>query len=104
LVLFCLLGATAMFAGDDLASRKRLALAGLAFGFAGAVKIWAIFPFAVALACCARRFRRNGGPLSVGAIAGFTLPSVAFFLLAPSHFVRDTLVLQLGRARSADQP
>ena len=103
LVFFCLLGATAMFSGDDLASRKRLVLAGLAFGFASAVKIWAIFPFVVALACCARRFRRSGGPLLVGAVGGFTLPSVTFFLLAPTHFVRDTIVLQLWRARSADR-
>jgi alpha-1,2-mannosyltransferase len=104
LVLFCLLGATAMFSGDNLASRKRLAFAGLAFGFAGAVKIWAIFPFAVALACCARRFRRSSGPLFVGAVAGFAFPSVPFFLLAPTDFVRDTIELQLGRARSTDWP
>jgi hypothetical protein len=104
LVLFCLLGAMAMFASDNLAPRGRLVLAGLAFGFAGAVKIWAIFPLAVALACCAPQFQRRIGPLLVGAVAGFALPSLAFFLLAPTDFVRDTVVLQLGRVRSTGWP
>ncbi len=104
LVLFCLLGATAMVAGDNLASRKRLVLAGVAFGFAGAVKIWAIFPLAVALGCCVPHFRRKGGPLFFGAVAGFTLPSLPFFFFAPTNFVRDTIVLQLGRARSTGWP
>jgi alpha-1,2-mannosyltransferase len=100
LVLFCLLGAAAMFAGDNLASRKRLVWAGLAFGFAGAVKIWAIFPLAVALGCCTPRFRRSSGPLFFGAVAGFTLACWPFFLLAPTKFVRDTVELQLDRALS----
>jgi hypothetical protein len=104
LVLFCLLGATAMFAGDNLAPRRRLVLAGLAFGFAGAVKIWAIFPLAVALGCCSPQFRRRSGPLLLGAAAGFALPSLPFFLPAPSDFVRDTIVVQLGQARSTHRP
>jgi hypothetical protein len=104
LVLFCLLGALAMFAGDNLASRRRLVLAGLAFGFAGAVKIWAILPLAVALACCTPRFRRSSEPLLLGAVAGFALPSLPFFLLAPSHLVHDTIVAQLGQARSTHRP
>jgi alpha-1,2-mannosyltransferase len=100
LVLFCLLGATAMFVGDNLASPKRLAWAGVAFGFAGAVKIWAIFPLAVALGCCVPVFRRGIRPLLFGAVAGFTLASWPFFLLAPTSFVRDTIVLQLERTSS----
>jgi hypothetical protein len=98
-VLFCLLGATAMFAGDNLAFPGRLGWAGLAFGFAGAVKIWAIFPLAVALGCCVPHFRRGSRPLLFGAVAGFTLACWPFFLLAPTNFVRDTIVLQLGRTR-----
>jgi alpha-1,2-mannosyltransferase len=104
LVLFCLLGAMAMFAGDNLASRRRLLFAGLAFGFAGAVKIWAIFPLAVALACCTPQFQRKSGRLLLGAVAGFAIPSLPFFLLAPTDFVRDTVVLQLGRVRSTGWP
>jgi hypothetical protein len=100
LVLFCLLGATAMFAGDSLASRKRLVWAGVAFGFAGAVKIWAIFPLAVALGSCVPRFRRSGGPLLFGAVGGFTLAVWPFFLFAPTKFVHDIIVLQLERTSS----
>ena len=48
LVLFCLLGALAVFDGDRLAgSRRRLVWGGVAFGFAGAVKVWAILPVLV---------------------------------------------------------
>jgi hypothetical protein len=104
LVLFCLVGATAMFAGDELASRTRLVWAGAAFGFAGAVKIWAIFPLAVALGCCVPHFRRGIRPLSLGAVAGFALPCWPFFLLAPTNFVRDTIVLQLDRTRASGWP
>ena len=100
LVLFCLVGATAMFAGDELASRTRLVWAGAAFGVAGAVKIWAIFPLAVALGCCVPQFRRGIRPLLLGAVAGFALVCWPFFLLAPTKFVRDTIGLQLDRAPS----
>jgi alpha-1,2-mannosyltransferase len=104
LVLFCLLGATAMFAGDNVAPQQRILWAGAAFGFAGAVKIWAIFPLAAALACCILDFRRKVGPLALGAVAGFALPTLAFFSLAPSSFLRDTIALQLGRQRSSGWP
>jgi alpha-1,2-mannosyltransferase len=100
LILFCLLGVTAMFEGDDLAGGGRMVWAGLAFGFAGAIKIWAIFPAAVALACCAPRLRRHGGPLLLGILAGFGLPSLPFFFLAPSRFIHDVLTVQLERRAS----
>src|SRR5271154_4896468 len=46
--LFCLLGALAVFDGDRLADRpRRLAWGGAAFGFAVAVKLWAVVPLAV---------------------------------------------------------
>ena len=62
LVLFCLLGALAVFDGDRLASGRRLVWGGLAFGFAGAVKVWAILPVLVILVLTARR-PRAGGPV-----------------------------------------
>ncbi len=55
LVLFCLLGALAVFDGDEITgSRRRLLLGGILFGFAGAVKVWAIIPVVVILALTAR--------------------------------------------------
>src|SRR5499427_1025384 len=59
LVLFCLLGALALFNRDQVAdSRRRIFLGGLLFGFAGAVKVWAILPVLVVLVLTARRPRQ----------------------------------------------
>jgi alpha-1,2-mannosyltransferase len=99
-VLFCLLGASAMFAGDELAGRSRLLWAGLAFGFAGAVKIWAIFPAVIAIACCAPRFRHHLPSLLLGIAVGFSVPSLPFLLLAPESYLRYVVRIQLERAPS----
>jgi len=101
LVLFCLLGASALFAGDDLADRGRLVWAGLAFGFAGAIKVWAIFPAVVAVVCCAPRLRQHGGPLLLGIVTGFVVPSLPFVLVAPGNYVRDIVTVQLERTPSS---
>jgi Glycosyltransferase family 87 len=99
LVLFCLLGALALFEGDELTtSRRRLVWAGLAFGFAGAIKLWAVFPVLVTLALWWRR--GSWRPLIAylgGLAAGFCVPVVPFFALAPSSFVRDVVTSQLSR-------
>ena len=99
LVLFCLLGALAMFDGDRLASRKRLIWGGLAFGFAGAVKVWAILPVLVllGLVLIARRPRDARG-FGAGVAAGFCLPVLPFALLAPVTFYRSVIVAQLVRS------
>ena len=55
LVLFCLLGALAVFDRDEVhRQRRRLLAGGALFGFAGAVKVWAIIPVLVILALTAR--------------------------------------------------
>ena len=99
LVLFCLLGASAMFVGDELAGRNRLILAGLAFGFAGAIKIWALLPATVALLCCVPRVRHQLSPLLIGMVAGFAAPSLGFFSLAPKNYIRDVITVQLERSQ-----
>ena len=79
--LFCLLGALLLFDGDQLAGQRargvhgvhrvhsqdgragshRPLWAGVCFGFAAAVKIWAVVPALVAFALClARGFARGG--------------------------------------------
>ena len=71
LVLFCLAGALAVFDGDRMASTRRLVWGGVAFGFAGAIKVWAILPVAghpgadrrPAAAAGAGLRRRGGGRL-----------------------------------------
>jgi hypothetical protein len=97
LVLFCLLGALAVFDGDRLAGGRRLVWGGLAFGFAGAVKVWAILPVLVILALTARRPRR-AARFAAGVAAGFLAPVLPFALLAPGTFYRSVIVAQLVRA------
>jgi hypothetical protein len=97
LVLFCLLGALAVFDGDRLAGRTRLIWGGLAFGFAGAVKVWAIVPVLVILALIARR-PRLAGLFAAGVAVGFCVPVLPFALLAPGTFYHSVIVAQLVRS------
>jgi Glycosyltransferase family 87 len=97
LVLFCLLGALAVFDGDRLAGGRRLIWGGLAFGFAGAVKVWAILPVLVILALAAHR-PRQAARFAAGVAAGFLVPVLPFALLAPGTFYRSVIVAQLVRS------
>jgi alpha-1,2-mannosyltransferase len=99
LVLFCLLGLLALFDGDDLTtSPRRLAWSGAAFGFAGAIKLWAVFPILVTLILWWRRGRwRPPLPYLGGLVAGFGIPVLPFFVLAPGSFIRDVVSSQLSR-------
>jgi alpha-1,2-mannosyltransferase len=97
LVLLCLLGALAVFDGDRLAGRWRLIWGGLAFGFAGAVKVWAVLPVLVLLVLMARRPRDAGG-FAAGVAAGFCLLVLPFALLAPLTFYHSVIVAQLVRS------
>jgi Glycosyltransferase family 87 len=117
LVLFCLAGALAAFDGDRLATTaRRLAWGGAAFGFAGAIKGWAIVPVAVLLVLCLVRAdgprqapgtpdapAAAGGGLrralvfGGGVAAGFLVPVVPFLLAAPRQFYDSVVVAQLAR-------
>ena len=97
LVLFCLAGAIAVFDGDQLTgSGRRLAWGGAAFGFAGAIKVWAVLPVAVILLLTARRPRRAACYLG-GVAAGFLIPVLPFFAAAPRTFYDSVIVAQLVR-------
>jgi hypothetical protein len=100
LVLFCLAGAVAVFDGDRLTSRtRRLAWAGVAFGFAGAIKVWAIVPVLVIIALCLPHLRR-AAIFAGGVAAGFLIPVLPFVIAAPSRFYDDVVVAQLARVGS----
>jgi hypothetical protein len=102
--LFCLLGVCIAFRRGRLASSRRLLWAGVAIGFAGAVKYWAALPAVLLLAVClltgngwTGRFRR-AGIYTLGVIAGFVVAVLPFFAFAPAAFVRSTLFDQAARA------
>ena len=100
LVLFCLAGACVMFdRAGTVVGRRGLLLAGLLFGFAGAVKLFAIFPVVAALCCCLPALRRLR-TFFAGLVAGFGVAVLPFFALAPTAMVHDVLVSQLGRGAS----
>jgi hypothetical protein len=102
LVCFCLLGFVAMFVeGRRLAGSARMLGAGSLIGFAGCVKLWAIFPAVAAVICCLPRSRKAIGPLLVGLLLGFVVPSLPFFLAAPSSFLHEVVLDQLTRSSSA---
>ncbi len=97
LVLSCLLGACAVFKGEELATGRRLVIAGVVFGFACTLKLWALMPVAVVFALCLPQWRRRVRPFAIGGIAGFGVPSLPFLLLAPHNFVRDIIAIQFLR-------
>ncbi len=97
LVLFCLAGTLAVMDGDHLASSwRRLGAGGLAFGFAGVCKAWAVFPVLVLLAGLLRMPRRALVFLG-GVVAGFALPVLPFAVLAPHAFYSQVLAAQWSR-------
>jgi alpha-1,2-mannosyltransferase len=98
LVLFCLLGALAVFDGDRLASVRRLAWGGTAFGFAGAIKVWAILPVVVIVVLILAARQLRGALLYVAGVAvGFLVPVLPFAALAPRAFYHSVVVAQLVR-------
>jgi alpha-1,2-mannosyltransferase len=104
LVLACLAGLLAVFDGDRLtASGKRLAWGGVAFGFAGAIKLWAVFPIVVIALMCLPRIGRALAYLG-GVLAGFLVPVLPFFAIAPSSFFRGVVLAQLVRVDDVRVP
>jgi hypothetical protein len=96
LVLFCLLGALAVFDADRITgSKRRLVLGGLALGFAGAIEAWAIMPALAILALLLPNPRKMLTCLA-GMAAGFLIPVVPFAAADPAAFFRDVVVAQVG--------
>ncbi len=96
LTLFCLAGAVAVFHRDRItASRWRLVVGGVLFGFAGAVESWAIIPVLVVAALCLP-WARRALAFVAGVVAGFCVPVLPFAALAPHRFYQSLITAQLG--------
>jgi tetratricopeptide (TPR) repeat protein len=107
-VMFCLLGTLALFGstGAFTSSHRRTFVGGLAFGFACAIKVWALMPIVAVLAvygvsCLRHKQWRQARWLIGGIMAGAAVPVVPFFALAPRTFVHDVVFIQLTRGASA---
>ena len=97
LVLPCLAGAVAVFDRDRItASTRRLAWGGVASGFGGAIKLWAIVPVLVIAVLCLPRVRR-AAVFAGGVAAGFVIPVLPFVIASPGRFYTDVAVAQLAR-------
>jgi alpha-1,2-mannosyltransferase len=101
--LFCLIAALLVFDGDRLTDGRRLVWGGVAFGFAAAVKLWALVPLAVIGLLLLRRPRRLG-LLAGGAVVGLGAPVLPFLALAPTGLVNDVVTSQFDRANVAHPP
>jgi hypothetical protein len=99
LICFVLFGSIVVFARDDRggASTGRLAAGGLLFGIAAAVKLWAFFPFVALVICLVPRYRLRVFAFVGAATAGFIVPCLPFFLLAPRNFIAEVVTEQLRR-------
>jgi len=96
LVLFCLIGALAVFDGDHFTTRtRRLVWGGVAFGFGGTVEPWAIFPVII-ITALALRWPRRAAAYVGGVAAGFLVPVLPFAALAPKKFYEATIIAQIG--------
>jgi hypothetical protein len=103
-VCFCLLGAAALFAGEEVASPRRCVLAGACLGFAGAVKVFAVVPLlAILIVLCWSR-RSALVPFVIGVAGSLVLFVLPFLVAAPSAFVHDVIASQVGRSTGRPTP
>ena len=70
---------------------------GLGFGFATSILVAGAVPAVVMAAVCVRHPRRRLLPFAAGTLAGFLLPVLPFFALAPGSVVHDIVLTQLQR-------
>ena len=96
--LFCLLGVVLIFRGERFRdSGRMLLLGGVALGFAGTIKGWALIPVVVVLVLCLPNVRRRLVPVAGGVLIGFAVPTLPFAVLAPGSFYREVIATQLRR-------
>ncbi len=101
LVCFCLIGAALLFPKSGPTGHRRILLAGIAFGFAGSIKLWAALPLAAALICLVPMWRTAIRPFLAGCVVGFGASTILFFASAPDAFIHDVVFVQVNRGGAA---
>ena len=105
LTLFCLIGALVLMDRDRFAaSGRRLLWAGVAFGFAGAVEVWAILPVLVVAVLLVIQGVDRAARFVAGVAIGFLVPVVPFAVAAPARFYNSFFAAQLFRVVPARTP
>ena len=98
LTLFCLIGALVLLDRDQFAaSGRRLLWAGVAFGFAGAVEVWAILPVLVVAILLVIQSVQRAARFVAGVAIGFLVPVIPFAVTAPRRFYNSFFAAQLFR-------
>jgi len=105
LTLFCLIGALVLLDGDRFAaSGRRLVWAGVAFGFAGAVEVWAILPVLVVAILLVFQAVDRAARFVAGVAIGFLVPVIPFALAAPRRFYNSFFAAQVFRVVPSRTP
>jgi hypothetical protein len=89
---FCVAALAFVFDGDGFShSRRRVLLGGIAFGIACCVKAPAVVPVVVVAVLCLPQIRQRLVLFVIGVVAGFGIPTLPFFVIAPAAFIRDVI-------------
>lgn len=102
--LFCLIAINLAFRRGHLSRPAMLGWAGVALGFAGAIKFWAAAPALVLLVLCILLKTDRGRRIRyyvLGLVVGFVVPTAPFLITAPVTFIRSTIFDQAAREGSA---
>lgn len=94
---FCLIGANLLFDGGDVASRRRILIAGLAFGFGCSIKLWGAPVVLAAGVVLAVHSRKSLAAFFGGVVGAFVAVCLPFFLAAPGAFVSNVFSAQIQR-------
>ena len=101
--LFCLIAMNLAFRRGHLARPSMLGWAGVALGFAGAIKFWAAAPAFVLLVLCLLLKTDRGRRLRnylIGLVIGFGVSAGPFLAATPITFIRSTIFDQAAREGS----
>jgi hypothetical protein len=102
--LFCLIAINLAFRRGHLDRPAMLGWAGVALGFAGAIKFWAAAPALVLLVLCILLKTDRGRRVRnyvLGLVVGFVVPAAPFLVTAPVTFIRSTIFDQAAREGSS---